>query len=439
VFNEQPNREFVRCVAISEKHALLVHFDRVGAQIFPIIDIHQDPFSFLRILFAQTSFDEETLGLDPGIRWEVRDGRKIGGTIDITDGLNGEVRAYRMAGGTDPVFTQSEIVGRGTRCWCVDGEGGEQLLIKDSWMPSTAAVEEANLEAALGVPGVVQVVDIDRPRTPITTELFRGACEAVRGGKDPFRIKSRVVMEAYGNLVIYSESSRQMVAAFRDAISGHRELLETTGLLHRDVSPGNVVLGHDNTRPGYRGVLIDLDLACSQEKLVNGATNHGGTTSHQSISVLRGRRDSVLAKRQIRDHLDDLESFFYVLHDTMFCWERCQGMCRKWVQEEDPLTAAEAKLEFWEHGFSLEGVDTFWDAASQGLLESFYHFVQEIVFVKEEINEHYAAFPEEDRRKRLALLGDRDSHYDEVLSFFDKALNEIDREIEIGMSRKRSL
>ncbi|KAF6761863.1 hypothetical protein DFP72DRAFT_1042005, partial [Ephemerocybe angulata] len=65
VFNEQPNREFVRCVAISEKHALLVHFDRVGAQIFPIIDIHQDPFSFLRILFAQTLSTKRRSGWTP--------------------------------------------------------------------------------------------------------------------------------------------------------------------------------------------------------------------------------------------------------------------------------------------------------------------------------------------------------------------------------------
>ena len=41
---------------------------------------------------------------------------------------------------------------------------------------------------------------------------------------------------------------------------GHRNLWEA-GILHRDVSINNVLIGRSNAEAGNRGVLIDLDMA----------------------------------------------------------------------------------------------------------------------------------------------------------------------------------
>lgn len=45
---------------------------------------------------------------------------------------------------------------------------------------------------------------------------------------------------------------------------GHHTLFER-GIIHRDVSVQNLLLGRPIAPDGYRGVLIDLDMACRTE------------------------------------------------------------------------------------------------------------------------------------------------------------------------------
>ncbi|KAH6667401.1 hypothetical protein B0J14DRAFT_178227 [Halenospora varia] len=80
--------------------------------------------------------------------------------------------------------------------------------------------------------------------------------------------------ETYGNRVNYClvtspagrplheyQSVRELLEALRDAIRGHRSLLEDGRILHRDISENNIIIINPADEGDPKGMLIDLDLA----------------------------------------------------------------------------------------------------------------------------------------------------------------------------------
>ncbi|KAF8836358.1 hypothetical protein BDN67DRAFT_974294 [Paxillus ammoniavirescens] len=132
--------------------------------------------------------------------------------------------------------------------------------------------------------------------------------------------------------VMYFWSAHDFVLGLRDAIIGHGYLVDI-GILHRDVSENNIVLGcHPKDTRGY---IVDLDMAIpykpqpssppldlqkilddiklrlkgkkapmTSQTSVPSKADRTGTTPYMSVDVLLGRGHS---------HFDDMESFFYVL------------------------------------------------------------------------------------------------------------------------------
>ncbi|KAI9069519.1 hypothetical protein FKP32DRAFT_1559561, partial [Trametes sanguinea] len=69
----------------------------------------------------------------------------------------------------------------------------------------------------------------------------------------------RIVIEDVGRPLSEFSSSREMVAAMRDAIEGHRIAWEKAKVLHRDVSLGNILIADDPSEGSHRGFLHDFD------------------------------------------------------------------------------------------------------------------------------------------------------------------------------------
>ncbi|EPS97689.1 hypothetical protein FOMPIDRAFT_1081812, partial [Fomitopsis schrenkii] len=67
----------------------------------------------------------------------------------------------------------------------------------------------------------------------------------------------RLVMKTVGRPLSSFKSTKEMVTAIRDAIIGHK-LAFLAGLIHRDLSDGNVMI-HDGDL--FSGFLLDLDYA----------------------------------------------------------------------------------------------------------------------------------------------------------------------------------
>ncbi|TFY71311.1 hypothetical protein EVG20_g1703 [Dentipellis fragilis] len=73
------------------------------------------------------------------------------------------------------------------------------------------------------------------------------------------RVLTRTLMSTYGWPVKFFRDVRELVATIRNAIEGHRNLW-FGGVLHRDVSVGNILIcSEDNDIRKTRGRLIDLD------------------------------------------------------------------------------------------------------------------------------------------------------------------------------------
>jgi serine/threonine protein kinase len=120
--------------------------------------------------------------------------------------------------------------------------------------------------------------------------------------------------ETYGNRVHYClvtspagrplheyQSVRELLEALRDAIRGHRSLLEDGKILHRDISENNIIITELPAEEAPKGRLIDLDLAKELDSMPGGARHRTGTMQFMAIEVLEGKGHT---------YRHDLESFF---------------------------------------------------------------------------------------------------------------------------------
>ncbi|KAJ3502214.1 hypothetical protein NMY22_g18664 [Coprinellus aureogranulatus] len=131
IFALQPNRIYVRSLVLTQTHARLIHIDRAGTQVTPLLDIHHDPATFIRLIIGLASVDEQILGLDDSIQWTI--------TYPIIEYI--------------PVPRET-VRGRGTACWRVrDPDTDEELVVKDSWRPDNRPPEHEFLELVKSVPG----------------------------------------------------------------------------------------------------------------------------------------------------------------------------------------------------------------------------------------------------------------------------------------------
>ncbi|TEB26504.1 hypothetical protein FA13DRAFT_1816940 [Coprinellus micaceus] len=338
IFREQPNRIHVRPLVITEKHARL------------------HPETLVRLVAGLSSTNERTLGLDDSIQWTIDDGRKSQGTLATTS-PSGERKTF-------PILEQipiprDSISGRATTCWRVqDPDTQEEFLMKDSWRPGDRVAEYELLELAKGVPGVVQMVAYEPGRGE--TKDFRCPSTA---GKFLNRIATRLTMKCCGGLIESFKSTLQLLCALCDAIAGHQRLVgDDIRILHRDISPNNILLGRDDASEGDRGVLIDFDLAfkATAEHPVVVIDHNIGTRVFQSLSVVESF--CIRMNKHQHDYLDDLESFLYVLTYIFLCF-RPDGSCvpskdeglliiSEWAAH-DPETAASNKRCLFGFGGGL--------------------------------------------------------------------------------------
>ena len=212
---QQPNRKFARCLYMTENSVRLFHYDYAGAQYGPLVNIHEDPVTFVRYIIAVSTFDEVELGFDTSIVWKHKNGKKHPGYISVID--QNDVRArYRMRD-AEPCIGHTEIVSRGLRVWQVSHpKTSQKLIIKDSWVGPGRTAEWENLLLAKGLPGVVQVVSMEARRFPFT-KAFRAT--PVKPAAH-HRSKSRIVLVEVGESIVDCRDEKKFLEAIRDIIAG---------------------------------------------------------------------------------------------------------------------------------------------------------------------------------------------------------------------------
>lgn len=129
------------------------------------------------------------------------------------------------------------------------------------------------------------------------------------------RIFGCLVISPAGRAIRDFRSILELLEAFRDAIKAHRSLYTKGKILHRDISENNIIITDPKEADGFKGMLIDGDLAKEIGSGRSGARHQTGTMEFMAIEVLQ---------RIAHTYRHDLESFFYVL--LWMCarrtWER---------------------------------------------------------------------------------------------------------------------
>ncbi|KAK4243066.1 hypothetical protein C7999DRAFT_36611 [Corynascus novoguineensis] len=166
--------------------------------------------------------------------------------------------------------------------------------------PSRSAPGTSRAGRSSGVAGT------KRPSTRTDTAIppSKRLCSTspIKAGSDALlnQVRRRVVLLDHGIPIYNASSPEVLLAALADFIEGHESLRQKAGLLHRDISIGNLMVSKDN-----RGFLIDLDLAIKEQRIsASGAKGKTGTRAFMAIGALLGEQHSFM---------HDLESSFWVL------------------------------------------------------------------------------------------------------------------------------
>lgn len=355
VLGAQDSRRFVLGFTLCGSLMRVWVFDRLGGIASEQFDINKDGLQFVSTILGFLWMSEEELGFDPTIMM-ANDQRFIeikrhGATERLvldkvmkrTRCIAGRAttcwRAHRE-GDQDAVFVVKDSWQHPER----DDEGG---LLRDATIKGVVHLARYYYHETVQVRGkdddvqgnvrkgldVTKTTNYPQHRSPLATRRTLGPSSASRSrkvagskrssdqtstpmpsskrhcspsptvaGSDvlPNRVHRRVILSDHG-IPIYEAASRGLLlGALADCIQGHESLRQKAGLLHRDISIGNLMVGKDS-----RGFLIDLDLAIKEERVAaSGAKGKTGTRAFMAIGALLGEQHSFM---------HDLESFFWVL------------------------------------------------------------------------------------------------------------------------------
>ncbi|KAJ7639005.1 hypothetical protein FB45DRAFT_1133864, partial [Roridomyces roridus] len=244
--------------------------------------------------------------------------------------VNGEMTSAFTFG--EPIFQSTGLWGRGTR---VDRVviGDQVCVMKDAWrqkcrMPEHQFYEvirdyieeNAGGEWPAGLSawmGSLTLSDIHTDHQTITAAL------RPKGDSRLDRCHDRSVFSSVDTTLDNFESTQQLVKAIRDAIAGH-EIAYNAGVLHRDVSAGNVLLLPKG------GFLLDFDYSTlvdegfarfqklfpteqEEEEMDKTSKDITGTYPFMSIASLTQLCEPDPESSFCHSTTDDLQGFYWLL------------------------------------------------------------------------------------------------------------------------------
>ncbi|KAI0754495.1 hypothetical protein C8Q80DRAFT_1341464 [Daedaleopsis nitida] len=215
-----------------------------------------------------------------------------------------------------PNFIASGLVGRGTRGYvAIDmaDEDGPFVYLKDCWRVEHERIrkegdvlEELNAAEVPHIPTLLCHGDIPGQRTR-GPETFK----KVYGDEKKCYLKShqhyRMVVKEVGMPLTEFKNGQELVRVLLDCLEAHAAAY-AAGLIHRDISAGNILIYYNDADGTVEGVLADWELSKKVKDDSDEPRQPDRTGTWQFMSV-RALNDS----RKIIMIPDELESFFHVL------------------------------------------------------------------------------------------------------------------------------
>ncbi|KAF9481330.1 hypothetical protein BDN70DRAFT_992011 [Pholiota conissans] len=256
------------CVAI---------FDRAGVLFSPIHDMWNDTEIFIRVIRSLTCcLSPIELGHDPTVtilsepkhKLRIIEIRRLGhsapedypiyiisacGRLWYTIGL--------------PIWTSVTLLGRGTSVWLVQERGvGPLFVLKNTWRNPCQLSESAIYGAVEGYhPALAKFYD-GGDVFFLGEDRFISACNlrgapSVTDSREKDVILHRLILETQGRPIYEYTSEKELLLGMRAALSAHKFLCDQ-GILHRDISVGNIMLpAKTPSESGAEGFLLDLEFA----------------------------------------------------------------------------------------------------------------------------------------------------------------------------------
>ncbi|KLU92188.1 hypothetical protein MAPG_11134 [Magnaporthiopsis poae ATCC 64411] len=349
VFASQPTRLFLHAFYVHELVVELWVFDRSGLYSSEVLKLGADDAQITSILRSYRLMTDQELGINDVVKHD------DGGNF-ITLGNGSAPSPTRLYLQEQPVSLRQALVGMGTVCykarspdsdrwdfvvkfkwrWARSQREDEVLLLagekhvsnvaslvyyKESvstadlrsglrWGPYRRLVTTAEPSTAPQEPGR-EKGSPDRPRGQKLGSDLKGIAAATEETEMSLRnrIFTCIVLSPAGRPLYTFKTALELLQVFRDAVTGHRSLLQSAGLLHRDVSMGNVIIvDHDQASDAPRGILIDLDSAARLADIPQRSGEIIGTRPFMAIGVLEGRPHT---------YRHDLEAFLYLFLYTI--------------------------------------------------------------------------------------------------------------------------
>ncbi|KAI0062065.1 hypothetical protein BV25DRAFT_1885897 [Artomyces pyxidatus] len=314
-------------VIILKDVARLVRWDHAGAIVTQTFNYVEQPEILTQFFVRYVNATPSQRGLDqsvrPATRREIEAARRhlddtdsyYAITVDIPyeDPVTKEISPSRICIAAAPTYTAHSIVGRSTRGMPVFDMASKRVLyLKDTWRVDGPEFDkEGDTYRDLHKAGVTHIPEFIGA-CDVTSDEGRGQhCTVTQKHatklwacltRDIIGYRHyRVLLGTVGRPVHEFRSTLHLVSVIWDAMQGHWEAYQA-GILHRDVSAGNIIIGPDG-----RGLMIDWDLAkkVSELNAPGRRKSRTGTWQFSSVALLQDPG----AHHALQD---DLESFMHV-------------------------------------------------------------------------------------------------------------------------------
>ncbi|KAI0685725.1 hypothetical protein BC835DRAFT_1309836 [Cytidiella melzeri] len=325
------HRAFVFILYIVDNEAFITRWDRVGCIITTPIKYMEEPAKILNFVYRLALMSRNELGYDTTaelatsaevqmLKDFAQDFKNPYVTSCATEILDNQVTCANVADtnrgeyfiGKHSVASYSPT-GRATKGYVTFNKQKPKRLcfMKDYWRPNSNKIpKELDVYQKLNTEGVRYVATAiggeDVPGQSTVTQIY------LPPGEAPLeRLHCRLVVEELARPLEAYNSSSDMIMILYHALQGHKDAWTKAGILHRDISVGNimrVVDQADEKDLAVTGILNDWDLCKYKDELERPATQHNrsGTWAFMSAVALQYPfKPNELA--------DDLESFIHVL------------------------------------------------------------------------------------------------------------------------------
>ncbi|KIO22024.1 hypothetical protein M407DRAFT_20742 [Tulasnella calospora MUT 4182] len=362
---EQFDRNFTFSILVSRNKCRVSHWDASHCHVAEV-DMHAEPETFIQIIGRLASMDPQSMGYDARFsnfgRVLASQSEEMATTLDVVCGTPTQYHDQRPETHAQntivldlfvdrPLFeTRGYLFSRFTRVWegrdlantnLEDPEAGLRV-VKQNWADVQRVSEAFLYEKTNEVPNVARLVGSEARSHTIDIVstwsdgnfmgVYRKGSRDVVSDKERFelhkcdkhpepfrRVLARMIFKGKGRSNTKARDCQELLEATKQWVTGLWGLNEK-GIIHRDVSSGNLLLGRDMNSPAF---IIDLGLAHWSGSNKGGSSSESGdertAKSHHHLTGtlpfiahdLVAARNSIAPVRHELRH--DIESVYWVL------------------------------------------------------------------------------------------------------------------------------